>query len=216
MTRIKFCGMKRAEDAGEAERVGASYIGVILTASPRRVSVDEAARVFDAAPSLRRVGVIAKPQIGSVSRIARDLDLHVIQLHGAFTSEDSSRIRDEFDGEIWMVAMVDEKTGALAEDWRRMADASDALLLDTSARGRTGGTGRTFNWNAASALVKEITKEIPVVLAGGLNPGNVEHAIHTFKPAVVDVSSGVEVSPGIKDPGMMAAFANAVRSASIV
>jgi phosphoribosylanthranilate isomerase len=92
----------------------------------------------------------------------------------------------------------------------------DSLLLDTSVKGHSGGTGTPFNWTAATPDIREIERELPVVLAGGLKPGNVAAAIEQIHPWAVDVSSGVEESPGVKSHELMSAFAKAVRSASIV
>jgi phosphoribosylanthranilate isomerase len=207
--------MKRVEDAREAERLGANYLGVILTASPRRVSTDEALRVFEAAPTPRRVGVVASGHIETIANTARLLDLDILQLHGAFHYEEISRLREEFDGQIWAVAPVDE-SGEITEAWHQISDSVDALLLDTSVGGRIGGTGRTFNWKSAAPAVKKISMEVPIVLAGGLNPENVSAAIGILHPAIVDVSSGVEALPGVKDHNLMQAFAKAARSASMV
>ena len=215
-TKFKFCGMKRVEDAREAERLKANYIGVILTASPRKVSIDEALRLFDAAPSPRKVGVVGIGTASSFARAARDLELDVIQVHRALTPDETARLRDEFDGNIWAVIPVEEKTGSIPPEWHQIADSADALLLDTSAGGRTGGTGKSFNWKNAEVEARKVEREIPIVLAGGLNPANVAEAIGILRPSVVDVSSGVESAPGVKDHNLMQAFAKAVLSASIV
>lgn len=208
--------MKRPADARTAEELGANFIGVILTKSPRKVSAEEAIKIFEAAPSLRRVGVIGRSEMNGIAKTARNIELNILQLHGAFSGDEVSRLRDEFDGEIWAVAPIDEKSGALNDRWRSSADVADALLLDTSVKGKSGGTGAPFNWQQARPMIRKISREIPIVLGGGLNPENVAKAIGTLHPSVVDVSSGVETAPGIKDPDLMRAFANAVRSASIV
>ena len=218
MTKIKFCGMTRAIDAALASELGASHVGVIFAESPRRVSVEQAAEVFAAAAGVRRVGVFghAGSAPEEIVRRARELRLDVLQLHGSFTTEDLVRLRDDFDGELWPVIPVDENATELPSGWDILADVSDALLLDTSVRGRSGGTGRTFDWTAAADAVRKAAAQIPVILAGGLNSGNVGNAIAVLNPAIVDVSSGIESSPGIKDPALMRAFADAVVSASIV
>ena len=216
MTKIKFCGLRRPVDAAHAEKLGANYAGVIFTESRRRVTLDEARAVFDAAPTIKRVGVVGYESIARLVSIAKKTDLHVLQLHGNFTSDDHAQLRQEFDVELWTVIPVDSLTGAIESDWRDVADAADAILLDTNVGSRSGGTGKTFNWKAARPLVAEISRELPVVLAGGLNPENVASAIADLRPAVVDVSSGVETSPGVKSHELMSAFAQAVVSASIV
>jgi phosphoribosylanthranilate isomerase len=216
MTRIKFCGLCRPEDAAHAALVGAEFGGVILSESPRRVDASQAVEIFDAAPRLKRVGVVTREPIARLLKNAMTIRLDVIQLHGHLSHDEHAGLRDEFDGDIWSVIGVDLNSGVLLADWRKTADFADAILLDTSVAGRSGGTGKTFPWERSASLVKEISREIPVVLAGGLNPENVESAIRALHPAVVDVSSGVEISPGVKSPGRMSAFAQAVASASIV
>jgi phosphoribosylanthranilate isomerase len=189
---------------------------VILTTSPRQVSLGEAIRVFEAAPSPKRVGVAGVGSVSEFAKMARALELDVLQLHRGFSIEEAARLRDEFDGEIWAVLPVDEHSGAITSAWQNVADSADALLLDTSSGGRSGGTGKSFNWQTAQSQIKKIEHEIPVVLAGGLSAENVGEAIKILHPTTVDVSSGVESAPGVKDHGLMQAFANAVRSASIV
>lgn len=216
MTKIKFCGLRRPVDAAHAEKLGATYAGVIFTESRRRVTLDEARAVFDAAPSLQRVGVVGFESIARLLSIARKADLHVLQLHGNFTADDHAQLRQEFDGELWTVIPVDSSTGSIESNWRDVADTADAILLDTKVGSRSGGTGKIFNWKAARSLVSEISKELPVIVAGGLNPENVALAIAELRPSVVDVSSGVETSPGVKSQELMSAFAQAVVSASIV
>ena len=203
-------------DAAYAASLEAAYCGVILTDSPRRVEAEQARDIFDAAPSLKRVGVVSNDSISRVLHLAEEIELDVLQLHGSFSREDCAQIRQEFEGDLWGVIGVDEKTSRIPETWKSVADSVDALLLDTSIRGKSGGTGRAFEWNAVRDQTSVISREIPIVLAGGLNPDNVASAIATLSPAVVDVSSGVETSPGVKSHEKMSAFARAVSSASIV
>jgi phosphoribosylanthranilate isomerase len=214
--RIKFCGLMNPDDAEHAAALGATYGGVILTESTRRVDSDRAREVFDGAPSLKRVGVVGNDAIARILHLADEVELNVLQLHGTFSSEDYSQLRQEFEGELWGVVGIDHTTQRIPEIWKSIADSVDALLLDTSVRGKSGGTGKVFDWNALQEEVASISREIPIVLAGGLNPDNVALAIATLNPAVVDVSSGVESSPGVKSHDRMTAFARAVSSASIV
>jgi len=216
MTKVKFCGLRRPEDAAHAASLGASYAGVILTESPRRVTPHQARELFDAAATLHRVGVFGREGVGRILKIAFEAGLDVIQLHGHFSPDEHAQVRQEFDGEIWSVIAMNAEAGTPSIDWKSVADFSDALLLDTASAGRSGGTGRTFDWEKAAPLVHEMSREIPVVLAGGLNPDNVARAVEILRPSVVDVSSGVEVAPGVKSPDLMTAFARTVVSASIV
>ncbi len=218
LTRIKFCGVTRTSDAALAGELGASYVGVILAESRRRVTIEQASEVFAAADTVKRVGVVGHAGMtpSEIIQHARDLRLDVLQLHGAFAAEEIVRLRDDFDGELWAVVPVDETASALPEGWDLLADVSDALLLDTSVRNTSGGTGKCFDWRAVAPSVRHASVRLPIVLAGGLNAENVGNAIATLHPLTVDVSSGVESAPGIKDPGLMRAFAHAVVSASIV
>jgi phosphoribosylanthranilate isomerase len=218
MTRIKFCGMTRPSDAALAAELGASHVGVIFAESSRRVTLEQASEIFAASGAAKRVGVFGHAGTSSeeVIRCARDLRLDVLQLHGGFLPEEVARFRDDFDGELWTVVPIDQHETTLAEGWDDLADVSDALLIDTSVRGVSGGTGVPFDWTAAAPSIRRAAAQIPIVLAGGLNAENVGEAIATLRPGTVDVSSGVESAPGIKDPARMRAFADAVGSASIV
>ncbi len=218
MTKIKFCGMTRPIDVASAQRLGASHVGVIFADSRRQVSVEQARAILDAADGLKKVGVFghARGAIPSVVRTSRDANLDVIQMHGSFSRDEIANLRAEFDGELWAVVPVDASTGALPEAWEEVADLADAFLLDSYVGTITGGTGKPFPWAAVAASVERASAILPVVLAGGLSATNVGEAIKILRPSIVDVSSGVESSPGIKDPAMMQAFAEAVASASIV
>jgi phosphoribosylanthranilate isomerase len=218
MTKIKFCGMTRARDAALAAELGASHVGVIFAESRRRVTVAQATEVFAASGDAKRVGVFGHAGFSSekLLRHATDLRLDVLQLHGSFLPEDLVRLRDDFEGQLWAVLPVDQHEAKLPEGWDSLADVSDALLIDTSVRGSSGGTGTAFDWKAAAPSIRRAAAQIPIVLAGGLNAENVREAISTLRPGTVDVSTGIESAPGIKDPARMRAFADAVVSASIV
>lgn len=216
MTRIKFCGLTRPQDAELASALGASYGGVILSESARRVSPAAASELFMAAPALRRVGVFRHRPVAEVISEAIQIGLDAVQLHGRSRIEEIDQLRESFDGEIWAVFPFDAVSPGLPELWSETADRVDAVLVDTSAGGRTGGTGVTFDWELALPLVRNIAARTELIVAGGLTPLNVAQAIRTLSPGVVDVSSGVESAPGVKDPSSMKAFAEAVRSASIV
>jgi phosphoribosylanthranilate isomerase len=216
MTRLKFCGLTRPEDASHAASVGATYAGVILTESVRQVSPGRALEILAAAPNLKRVGVFRHDQPASILADATAIGLDVLQLHGRFTAETVDQLREGFDGEMWAVIPFDASEPRLPDSWSELADRVDAILVDTSVGGRSGGTGATFDWIRAEPLVRKLAERTEVVLAGGLTPMNVGEAIRTLGPGVVDVSSGVESVPGVKDHHLMKAFAEAVRSASIV
>jgi phosphoribosylanthranilate isomerase len=218
MTKIKFCGMTRSSDVAVARRLGASHVGVIFADSKRRVTADKAREILDAADGMQRVGVFghAAESLGQILRIARNADLDVLQLHGNFTHDEIGHLREDFEGHLWAVLPVDTKATILPPEWDLVADLVDALVLDSAVAGRSGGTGKAFDWEAMASSTRHLSSMLPVVVAGGLKPGNVALAIRTLQPAIVDVSSGVESAPGLKDPRMMEAFAEAVASASIV
>ncbi len=218
MTKIKFCGMMRAQDVALAGELGASHVGVIFAESPRRLTLQQAKEVLQSSGELKRVGVFghAGQPLVDITLSAREAQLDVLQLHGNFSSDDIVRLRQDFDGDLWAVVPVDSETGDFAEGWERLADVVDALLVDTSVRGNTGGTGRPFDWELSAPVVRHAASLVPIILAGGLQPDNVRAAIDALHPAIVDVSSGVESSTGIKDAALMRAFADAVVSSSIV
>ncbi|HEX2721973.1 MAG TPA: phosphoribosylanthranilate isomerase [Gemmatimonadaceae bacterium] len=218
MTKIKFCGITRPGDAMLAAQIGASYAGVIFAESSRRVTPNRAAEIFDASGDVKRVGVFGHRSGAPLDliRTSRDLALDVVQLHGRFTGPEILQIRADLEAELWAVISVDPQLSDIDDGWEMLADIIDALVLDTSVRGATGGTGIAFDWLRVAGIVRRISAMVPVVLAGGLHDHNVGQAIRTLHPAVVDVSSGIESSPGIKSEPLMRAFADAVASASIV
>jgi len=131
----------------------------------------------------------------------------VIQLHGDPRAADVRAMRKRFGGRVWAVARAD---GSLLPDWtEELFHEADAVLLDARVKGRMGGTGVALEWGALADAVTALRGRTPVVLAGGLKPENVAEAVRLLAPDVVDVSSGVESSPGIKDHARMRAFFDA-------
>ncbi len=216
MASVKFCGLTRPEDAGFAENLGAAYVGVIFAdESPRRITPARARLVLGLPRNgVQRVGVFGSASVDEIAAIADDTYLDVVQMHGRFGSDSVRELRTMFRGEIWAVAGVDHASGSIGRDVYDLADEADAILLDTAIGGVSGGRGRSFDWRAMSNDVHMLATRVPVVVAGGLTHETVGEAIGLLSPATVDVSSGVEASPGIKDHALMRAFAEAVRSAS--
>lgn len=209
---LKFCGVTRAEDAACAAQLGAAYVGAIFAGGPRHLDATRANAMFSGLGEspVRRVGVFAEISLDDVLRVASETRLHVLQLHEGATLERIRYLRERFDGAIWAVARVSGALpGSMSETWLA---AIDAVVLDTVVGGRSGGTGVAFDWSGAAVAVRRISEQHPVVLAGGLQPGNVRDAVRLLAPRVVDVSSGVESAPGIKDPELMRAFAHAARA----
>jgi len=216
VTTIKFCGLTLPADAAFAAELGASHVGAIFAESPRRVSEISAKKMFELTGSrVRHVGVFGRSSPAAVAGTANLLKLDVVQIHRAVDSAFMTRLKAGYSGQVWIVVGVDDALTAIA-DAHEGARYADAILLDTSVAGRVGGTGKPFDWESvADAFAREPIR-IPIILAGGLNPRNVGEAIRAFQPDIVDVSSGVETSPGTKDHNLMRSFAEAVHSASIV
>lgn len=212
MVEVKFCGMTREEDVREAISLGASFVGAVLTGSPRRVSADRARALFAAldGSSVKGVCVFGDEPLSDVVAIARDTGCDVVQLHGRDHRDDAADVlRQELDVEVWRVVRVGSD-GIDAHD-REGVTRADGVLLDTMAVSALGGTGKTFDWQAVHGEVRDLRFGRRLIVAGGLRPDNVKGAIERLAPDVVDVSSGVESSPGIKDRNTMEAFMIAVR-----
>jgi len=211
---IKFCGLTRAIDAQHAAALGASYVGVIFAGGPRLLTPDRARDVLrDVPESVKRVGVFGEQSDDEIARIADTAELDVVQLHGAWDAARVARLRARLDRDIWPVVRVQ---GSALPDWTGEALRSgDATLIDALVPGALGGTGVALPWAQLAARLQSIRADHRLVLAGGLRPENVAIAIAALTPDVVDVSSGVESSPGIKDHDRMRAFRDAVTQASI-
>ena len=204
--------MTRDEDVREAARLGASFVGTILTESPRRVSAERARSLFGALEGtpVRSVCVFGDEPVDDVIESARRAGCNVVQLHGRTNSAAAAeRLRAELDVEIWHVVRVGPE--GIPETERQGLDGADGVLLDTLAVSALGGTGTTFDWQAVHGEVRDLRFGRRLIVAGGLKAENVREAIDRLAPDVVDVSSGVESSPGVKDPQRMAAFMTAVR-----
>jgi len=213
---IKFCGLTTSEDARQAAALGAGYAGVILTQSPRKVDIQEAQAIFAAAgPDVAHVAVFGEQSPDKIATMANILVPDVIQLHGSSSPTDIDDIRRWFAGRIWAVIGLGPGASTLPPGAEELARAADGVLLDSRVDGRTGGTGVRLGWERLGAAVTVLREITSVILAGGLDAGNVGEAVRALGPDVVDVSSGVERSPGKKDHGRMQAFAEAARSASI-
>ncbi|HYE85240.1 MAG TPA: phosphoribosylanthranilate isomerase [Vicinamibacterales bacterium] len=195
MTAIKICGITRCEDAELAASLGAWAVGFVLwPRSPRHTSLDRVREIVRVLPaSVEPVGVFVDPTVEEV-RAAVDAGIRVAQIHG---NPPAIAVR--------MVRAVH-----LAADGIEPAVPDDTVLLDAHDPVRRGGTGTTIDWQRAAAVAR--TRR--VILAGGLRPDNVGEAITTVRPFAVDVSSGVETRPGIKDHSLIRAFIAAAQAAS--
>ena len=209
MPRVKICGITRPEDAEQAAALGAWAIGFILWPQSKRVA--DPAVAAGIARALRRrveiVGVFVNPTLDEVVRAAEGIELTHVQLHG-----------DE--GPAFCTA-VTERTGARVIKALGIGSGADIRsaeryhtdlhLLDTAAGTAYGGTGRTWDWD----LVAQRRSKVPLILSGGLTPDNVAEAIAAVRPWAVDVSSGVEAAPGVKDPAKVEAFFAAAQGTAV-
>jgi phosphoribosylanthranilate isomerase len=210
VTKIKFCGITRLEDAELAVGAGAWAIGLIFwPRSPRRCDLGAAVEIAAAAKRRAEVaGVFVNATLDHVAGTADAVGLTILQLHGdegpAYCAEAARRTGCK----VIKAARVRGNA-----DVQALAPFhTDYHLLDSYTAGVPGGTGETFSWEIARGH-RGPAHSVPVILSGGLTPDNVAEAIAAVHPYAVDVASGVELSPGRKDPGKLEAFAAAVRSA---
>ena len=209
MPSVKFCGLTRPDDAREAARIGAAYLGVIFAGGPRAQSPERAREILrDHAGTVRRVGVFGAASPAEISSMAEIADVDIIQLHADPDPETVAAVQRASGRVVWAALRIRGTTmpGGAAE----LFDAADGIVLDARADHALGGTGLTVPWEALAAGLGPLRRQT-LVLAGGLTPANVSHAVRALAPEVVDVSSGVESAPGIKDHTLMRAFVEAVR-----
>lgn len=201
-TWIKMCGMTRAEDARVAAEAGADAVGFIFAQSPRRIEPRTARAIGRVLPPhILRFGVFVDEAPATIGHVVEEAGLDRVQLYGF----EEALLREVVGTRMVKAFRVaGESVLAEIESWH-----PDLFFLDTHSSRALGGTGETFDWSIARRA-KEIGR---VVLAGGLDPGNVGHAIREVKPFGVDVSSGIEVAPGEKSPEKIRAFVEAVRAA---
>ena len=222
--RIKICGITLADDAARVAAAGADFVGLNFWPKSKRYLAPERAQLVAAAArgagQVKLVGVFVDAALDEIQRIAALIDLDVIQLHGDETTNECTEVSRAVYRPVWKaIAVGSAKDVAHLDVW-----PADALLLDAPharvrharadirtelAPGR-GGAGARFD----HGLAREARERFParnIVLAGGLTPDNVAAAIAQVEPWAVDVASGVEAGPGIKDPAKLAAFIAAVR-----
>lgn len=214
---VKFCGLTRPQDAAYAASLGADYVGVIFAGGPRVLNAARAREVFAevTGSGVQRVGVWGAQPADAILRLADEAMVDVIQLHHSLDGAGFRRVREAFGGRIWTVIRT---SGADLSDEFPLPPGADGVVLDAAVRGMLGGTGVAIDWAAAGRSISGWRSRsgggVPIVLAGGLRPGNVRGAVALVRPDVVDVSSGVETAPGVKDPELMRAFASAARGTS--
>jgi phosphoribosylanthranilate isomerase len=200
-TRTKICGITRLEDALSAVEAGADAIGLVFYAnSPRYVAPEKAAQIAAALPPfVDAVGLFVDAEATEVRSILAKVKLDLLQFHG----DEPPAYCDSFNFPYIKAARV--RPGLNLVEYAARYHHAKALLLDAYVEGVAGGTGERFDWNLIPADLPK-----PVILAGGLNPGNVADAVRQTHPYAVDVSGGVEKEKGIKDADKIAAFMRGV------
>jgi phosphoribosylanthranilate isomerase len=205
MTKIKICGIKTINDALAALDAGADMLGFnFYPKSPRHIDVGTCRDIMSVMRKYGQVtyvGVFVNTSIEDIRAAMDTCGLNLAQLHG---DETSATVQSLYGKAFKAFRGVPENINGFARD-----DAP-ALLVDASVQGTYGGTGVTADWRRAA----ELAKHYPVLLAGGLTPENVARAVRQVRPWGVDVASGVESAPGLKDAVKMKAFVRAVRSAT--
>lgn len=193
--RVKMCGTKRLEDALTAVRCGVDALGFIFyPKSPRYIAAENVASIVKKLPPfVDRVGVFVNSPHPEVIRMA-GCGLSYLQLHGDEPADYCRTLREMLPS-IGIIKAFRISETSRPEDFLPYNDCVDAFLLDTYAKGFPGGTGQNFDWS----IVASLTLHRPVILAGGLTPENVASAIAAVRPYAVDINSGIEVQPGVKD-----------------
>ena len=197
--RIKLCGMTRPEDAALASALGADAIGMIFYAkSPRNVSLKAAREISRAVnPLCSVVAVVVNPSRQYMDELLKAVPIHIIQFHG----DESVEFCMSFDKPFFKAVRM--KEGLDLQQKRIEYAAASALLLDTYDKDSVGGTGRAFDWSVLGGTEQQKVDQADIILAGGLSPDNIEQAIAQTGVYNLDVNSGVESAPGVKDHDKM-------------
>ncbi|MFA6293380.1 MAG: phosphoribosylanthranilate isomerase [Victivallales bacterium] len=201
---VKICGITRAEDAVFASGCGADALGFIAyPKSPRFINASSVRGIVGEIPgNVLKAAVFVNPTIDEVMKYV-GAGVNVIQLHGDETAEFAEEIA-KF-AEVWKAIRPET-----AKDVLKYSDyPADKFLIDTFSGSAYGGTGKTGDWDSAKFAVETLNK--PVILAGGLNPANIAEAVKSVDPYGIDVSSGVESSPGVKDHGKLTLLFSEIR-----
>ena len=207
MLRIKICGLTTPQDAAAAIDFGADALGFNFFPGSKRFVGDDIEWIGDLSNAVDKIAILVNPSWDEAMRIAEIPGIGALQLHGNETPDFCRRLKGE--GIRFEKALAVSNADSLID----VSDfATRTVLLDSSAPGEFGGSGRTFPWEIAQRFVRD-NPGLQVILAGGLTPENVVEAIKTVQPFGVDVTTGVEASPGRKDYGLLRAFIKAARTA---
>jgi phosphoribosylanthranilate isomerase len=215
---IKICGNTSLEDALLAANAGADAVGFVFAPSPRRVTADQVAEITPHLPAtLEKIGVFVNASLDEIVSAIRTAKLTGVQLHSEIPATSIPELRKAFGSTLRILRVVHFGPQAVEQAASFAVDPNtDAILVDSRTATAVGGTGITFDWQAArNTLFQNQEARKRVVVAGGLNPNNVAQAIATLHPWGVDVVSGVEALPGRKDPAKVRAFIANARAAKL-
>ena len=216
---IKICGNTNLEDTLFAAQLGADAVGFVFAPGKRTVTAQQVAAITPhLPPQLEKIGVFTIGSFTEILQTATTAGLTGVQLHGAYCPTLLHDLRKAFPPPQKVIQVLHWFTDdpAANETFPQQLAAvqqnstADAVLIDTCTRTASGGTGQTFDWQAAQPTLRAAT--LPLILAGGLTPQNVAKALVILHPWGLDVASGVEASPGRKDPQRLAAFLAAARA----
>lgn len=220
MTWIKICGITNLEDARTAVDAGADALGfVFYEKSPRRVEAPAVREILDHLPEkIEKVGVFVDASTNCIRDVVSQTGLTMVQLHGRQSLQSLLQDTTPSLARIGVSKVIPAAPGDSLKEGgvlitQNAREKIFALLLDAQSNGTFGGTGTTFDWRGTRAMVHVISLQLPIIIAGGLTPANVPEAMRILQPFGVDVSSGVEVRRGKKDPEKIRAFIQAVRLA---
>jgi phosphoribosylanthranilate isomerase len=213
---VKVCGTTSLHDARMSVAAGANALGFIFAPSPRRVEVSEAAGIVVAlADEVESIGVFVNESPTTVAEVASRVGLSGVQLHGDEAAAQMTEFRRTLGQrkiiKTLTVSNLRSNHNSKLEDYLDAHESLDAILLDSGSAQQRGGTGVPFDWEDAAGIASRIRDRMPLIVAGGLNSGNVARAIELFQPWGVDVVSGVESAPGTKDETKLREFMSAVR-----
>jgi phosphoribosylanthranilate isomerase len=214
MTWVKICGTTNVEDAMLAVELGADALGFVFAESKRRVTPSQVAAILPRLPKhVERIGVVYSRDAAEIAAIAEEAGLTAVQLHGGVDLPLVQELRKRLGDKVAMIQTLHWVVGTdssqrMGEELQEIAATKtvDRILVDSRVGNTGGGTGVSFDWKAARSVLRQSGEDLKIIVAGGLRPGNVAEAIRELTPWGVDVASGVEASPGRKDPEKLAAF----------
>jgi phosphoribosylanthranilate isomerase len=215
---VKICGNTNLDDAALAAELGADAVGFVFAASPRQVTAAQVSAITRQLDGrVERVGVFDSRDAEEIVQTAAEAGLTAVQLHGGFDQELMERLAKRLAGGVRMIQTLhwaigegatQASAGQLAEQIGRVAALGvvDRVLIDSKLGSAMGGTGVAFDWGAARGMFASAPAGMRLIVAGGLRPDNVAQAVAQLRPWGVDVSSGVETSPGRKGPALVEQF----------